>query len=68
MWDTINISECERSEIDNASVSTMFGTIINKNNRRGRRSVKSEKTVYLLVMWIEASESIIQDEGDELAK
>ena len=34
----------------------------------GTECVKSEKTIDLLVMWVDSQESMIQDEGDELAK
>jgi len=44
IWNIININECERrSEIDNTSVNTTFGTTINKNYKRDGRCVKSEK-------------------------
>ena len=66
MWNIINISKCERSEID--SVSTIFRTTIKKKYRTGRRCVKNEKTVDLPVMWVDTPKSIIQNEGDEIAK
>ena len=68
MWNIIYISECERrSEID--STSTMFGTIISKNYRMGRKCVKSEKkTVNLPAMWVDAAESTIHNEGNKLPK
>jgi len=67
MWNIININKCERkSEIESAS--TIFRTTIRENYKGGRKCVKSEKIVDLLVMWVDARESMIQDEGDELVK
>ena len=59
----------KRNEIDNVSAGTTFESTINKNYKRSRRCcVKSEKTVDLSVMWVDAPKLMIQDGDDKLAK
>ena len=50
-----------------SSANTAFGSIINKNYR-SKKCVKGKKRLDLSVIWVDAPELIIQDEGDELAK
>jgi len=62
MWNNIICERKRKSEINSAS--TTLGTTIDKNDKRGRRyCVKSEQNLDLLAMWVDASESMIQDEG-----
>ena len=68
MRNTINIGECEKSEIDTYSANTMFETTINKNYKRDRRCMKSENDCRFNSHVVDAPESMIQDEGNGLAK